>query len=200
MVPEKVIDNIKEHNINGDVFLKLNETDLREVASPLCDRVLLRSLQNCLGGRKEFIGTSQTPVYVFCSYSIILQVFFHEQDMNISTSFSSPPSSSKTSSNGLPITPKRNIMYKSPDKDDSWVDSFEIPKLFSARTQDCISTGILTQSCRTEIVQTIVAHMWVHGKYPSQYAYNTVCSKLVKAHPSLEDDAGDDEVAHVSGI
>lgn len=40
-------------------------------------------------------------------------------------------------------------MYQSPD-DDSWVDEFEIPKLFSARTDDCISTGILTQSSRTD--------------------------------------------------
>lgn len=54
------------------------------------------------------------------------------------------------------------------------------------------STGII---CRTEIVQTLAAHMWV---YTSKYAYNTICSKLVKVHPTLSDDACDDQVPHVS--
>lgn len=81
--------------------------------------------------------------------------------------------------------------------DDSWVQEFEIPKTFSTRTMDCISTGILSQSCRTEIVQTLAAHIWVHTHYPSKFAYNTICFKLVKVHPTLADDAGD-EIAHVS--
>lgn len=108
---------------------------------------------------------------------------------------SSQACSSKALSGSLQTTPKRKLKC---EEDDHWLEGFEIPKAFSTRTQECISTGILSQSCRTEIVQTLVAHMWVHTQYPSSYAYNTICSKLITIHPSLADDAGDNEVAYVS--
>ena len=82
-------------------------------------------------------------------------------------------------------------------EDDSWVENFEIPSSFSDRSMDCLCTGILTQSCRIEKVQTVAAHMWVHTHHPSRFAYNTICSKLIKVHPKLADDAGD-QVAYVS--
>ena len=63
---------------------------------------------------------------------------------------------------------------------------------------ECISTGILTQSCRTEIIQTLAALMWVHTHYPSKEAYNTVCAKLVMTNPTLADDADDDQATYVS--
>lgn len=44
MVSEKVIDNIREHSINGISFLKSNENDLREVASSLSDRVKIHQI------------------------------------------------------------------------------------------------------------------------------------------------------------
>ena len=96
-----------------------------------------------------------------------------------------------------PVSLSETRPHKSED-DDKWVEEFEIPKMFSARSMDCLSTGILTQSCRTEVVQTLATNMWVHTHYPSKYAYNTICSRLVKVHPTLADDAGDDQVAHVS--
>lgn len=119
--------------------------------------------------------------------------------MNISASpILLPASQSSSSSAPLKLT-KRKVQFISPaEEDNSWVNGFEIPKTFSTRTQECISTGILSQSCRTEITQTLVALMWVHTQRPSKYAYNAICSKLVKVHPTLADDAGDDAVAHVS--
>lgn len=41
---ERVIDNIEENNINGQLFFQLSENDLKEVASLLCDRIALRNL------------------------------------------------------------------------------------------------------------------------------------------------------------
>ena len=82
-------------------------------------------------------------------------------------------------------------------EDDSWVKHFKIPTSFSTRTIDCLSTGILTHSCRTEIIQTLAAQVWVHTHYPSRFAYNAICSKLIKVHPKLADDAVGGEVTHV---
>ena len=65
-------------------------------------------------------------------------------------------------------------------------------------TMECISSGILTQSSRTEIIQTLATLMWVHTHYPSKEAYNTLCAKLVKTHPNLADDAGDGQATYVS--
>ena len=79
----------------------------------------------------------------------------------------------------------QNLKTKSYDDCESWLQGFKIPDSFSSRTMECISTSILTQSCRTEIIQTLAALMWVHTHYPSKEAYNTVCAKLSK-YPALK--------------
>lgn len=81
--------------------------------------------------------------------------------------------------------------------DDSWLQDFKIPKQFSPKTMECVSTGILTQSSRTEIVQTLATLMWLQTHYPSREAYTTVCARLVKVHPTLADDAGDGQATYV---
>ena len=63
---------------------------------------------------------------------------------------------------------------------------------------DCVSSGILTRTSRTEIIQTLSALMWVHTHHPSKLAYNTICRKLVEVYPSLADDAGDGQVGYVN--
>ena len=59
---------------------------------------------------------------------------------------------------------------------------------------DCIRTGILTQACRNEIIQTLIALIWTQTHRPTSVAYNTVCRRLIEVHPSLADD---DEPKHV---
>ena len=92
----------------------------------------------------------------------------------------------------------QNLKTKLYDDCESWLQGFKLPDSFSSRTMECISTGILTQSCRTEIIQTLAALMWVHTHYPSKEAYNTVCAKLVMTNPTLADDADDDQATYVS--
>ena len=78
---------------------------------------------------------------------------------------------------------------------DNWLRDFRIPSTFSAKTMECISSGILTQRCRTEIVQTLGTLMWTHTQYPSPNAYNIICGNLVQTYPTLADD---DEPGYVS--
>ena len=42
---ESVIENIRDNCVNGHLFLQMSESDLKEVASLLCDRIILRNLQ-----------------------------------------------------------------------------------------------------------------------------------------------------------
>lgn len=81
---------------------------------------------------------------------------------------------------------------------DAWLSSFTIPDTFSTRAMECIRSGIVSQSARTEIIQTLATLIWVHTHYPSKEAYNTICSRLVTKYPTLGDDADDDLVPYVS--
>ena len=74
-------------------------------------------------------------------------------------------------------TPKRGVS-------DDWLRSFCIPSNF----MDCISSGIVTQRCRTEVVQTLGTLMWTHTQYPSSNSYNVVRARLVQTYPTLADD------------
>ena len=74
---------------------------------------------------------------------------------------------------------------------DDWLRSFCIPSNF----MDCISSGIVTQRCRTEVVQTLGTLMWTHTQYPSSNSYNVVRARLVQTYPTLADD---DEPGYVS--
>ena len=76
--------------------------------------------------------------------------------------------------------------------DDQWHISFKIPSLnaFSEWSIDSIHTGIITKAVQTEVVQ--IAN---HTKCPSPDQYTYICSKLVKAYPTLKDDAGNGYVS-----
>lgn len=81
--------------------------------------------------------------------------------------------------------------------DDQWHISFKIPSLnaFSERTIDGIRTGIITKALRTEVVQTLTTLIANHTKRPSSDQYGHICSELVKAYPTLKDDAGNGYVS-----
>lgn len=85
------------------------------------------------------------------------------------------------------------------DNSDDWLKSFTLPIQFSVRTMTAITSqkGIITQKCRTEIIQTLAGEIWRHTKYPSSNAYNVVCARLIKEFPYLADD---DEPGFVSMI
>lgn len=59
---------------------------------------------------------------------------------------------------------------------------------FSRRTEEAITSGKLTKSCRIEVVQALAASVMIHTLEPSSEQYNTVCKKLIDAHPNLKDD------------
>ena len=113
----------------------------------------------------------------------------------VPTSHSYPPLPAEPST---PLSRNRRGAGSQENDTDEWVGSFKIPTSFSKRTMDCLKTGILTQSSRTEIIQALANHMWIHTQHPSRYAYTHICSELVKVHPKLADDAGDDQVTYAS--
>ena len=57
-------------------------------------------------------------------------------------------------------------------------------------------TGVITKAVRTEVVQTITTLIANHTKLPSPDQYSHICSELVKAYPTLKDDAGNGYVKY----
>ena len=80
---------------------------------------------------------------------------------------------------------------------DDWLKSFRLLTQFSVRTMTAITchNGVVTQKCRTEIIQTLAGEIWRHTRYPSSNAYNTICANLIKEFPHLTDD---DDPGYVS--
>lgn len=88
----------------------------------------------------------------------------------------------------------------SSESSDDWLSQFQFPESFSSRTMDAIESGILSQSARTEIVQTLATLIWVHTQRPSKNAYQTICAGLIRKFSSLADEADDDTPPYVSII
>ena len=50
-----------------------------------------------------------------------------------------------------------------------------------------IKSGILNNEVRDEIVNSVSTLMMVHTLKPTSEEYNTVCSRLIMAYPTLKD-------------
>ena len=73
---------------------------------------------------------------------------------------------------------------------EQWHLHFQIPSHFSTRTEEAITTGLLTKGTRIEIIQSIAAAMKVHTKNPTSIQYNLVCQKLIEKYLTLKDTIG----------
>lgn len=49
----------------------------------------------------------------------------------------------------------------------AWLSAFEVPDTFSTRTMEAISSGIITNCNRIEIIQTLYTLILVHTQRPS---------------------------------
>ena len=94
-------------------------------------------------------------------------------------------------------SPGTTFKNREHEKDDRWVEKIEIPSTFSDRSMDFLCTEILTQNCKTEIVQTVAAHMWVTPIILPDLRTIPSVQNLLKYIRKLADDAGD-QVAFVS--
>ena len=61
-----------------------------------------------------------------------------------------------------------------------------------------IKSGVLSQSARTEIVQTLATLIWTNTHFPSPEAYKKICMDLITKYPNLADDADDNSAPYVS--
>ena len=80
-----------------------------------------------------------------------------------------------------------------------WEGTFVIPRQYSQRVMDELSTGQITCTTRRAIIQDVSAKCLNHCKYPTseQLALVVVASKIVAAFPVLADTIG---TGHVSSF
>lgn len=79
----------------------------------------------------------------------------------------------------------------------SWAEKLIIPRRFSVVTNEAMKSGVLTPRARDEIVNSMATLMMVHTIRPTPNDYNTVCLRLIKAHPILRDGADSGYVSSV---
>ena len=77
---------------------------------------------------------------------------------------------------------------KSPD----WHLTFSIPDMgtFSKSVRMAISTGVITDKARKQIVQVLRTYITKYTLYPSPEQYTAVCQQLITKFPKLKDQEG----------
>ena len=78
-----------------------------------------------------------------------------------------------------------------------WEGTFVIPRQYSQRVMDELSTGQITCTTRRAIIQDVSAKCLNHCKYPTSEQLVVVASKIVAAFPVLADTIG---TGHVSSF
>lgn len=77
----------------------------------------------------------------------------------------------------------------------SWLESFEIPTEFSHRTKESIRTGVVTKRARCEIIAALATRILQSTRYPTPNVYQTICTKLIRKFPTLQDPVGNGYVS-----
>ena len=75
-------------------------------------------------------------------------------------------------------------------KSKDWAHTFEVPKRFSFKTMEAITTGIITKNARIEIINAMHTRMLQYVDYPTPEQYKIVCWKLVQKYTTLQDKIG----------
>ena len=77
------------------------------------------------------------------------------------------------------LTSSASVQPQQTQNAEQWHFYFQIPSHFYTRTEEAITTGLLTKGVRIEIIQSIAAAMMVHTNNPISIQYNSVCQKLI---------------------
>lgn len=88
-----------------------------------------------------------------------------------------------------------SIFLKVSYSTENWLDSFEIPLQFSFKTKQAIETGVLTKVARVEVINAVATHLVQYTRTPTPHEYQTVCKKLIRRYPTLEDPIGNGYVS-----
>ena len=93
---------------------------------------------------------------------------------------------SSSSSTGSPANQPQ------PTTSTDWHLSFSIPDMesFSKSVRVAVTTGVITDRARKEIIQVLRTYITKHTVYPSPAQYSSVCQLLVTKFPKLRDQEG----------
>ena len=186
---EDVVSAVLGNRINGELFLSLSESDLKELAPAIGDRVCLRKI----------LEEARKVTALTCLIDNFILTSLH-QGQAVEGVCEEPHGSSITESNHS-VTPAaapshahtRHIEPSNTEICSSeWHINFLIPELrtFSQHVKDAVATGIIPGRVRRVMVQVLCTYMTAHTIRPNSEQYNTVCKKLILKYPKLSDKEG----------
>ncbi|CAI8031484.1 hypothetical protein GBAR_LOCUS17865 [Geodia barretti] len=177
---ESILDNIFEHKIDGEVFLSLNDENLREIAPLLGDRLKIKrlisetlvKLDTCL----QPVRSALSALPSASALGFVGSAFSQEDDDSLPERCNKDVCEINHGEPSSPGLPKLD-----------WAEGLALPTRFSTPTTKAIETGVLTKSARVEIVHSVATLMLMHTSRPTPHDLDTVSRRLIVKHPKLRD-------------
>ena len=189
---EDVVANIISNRITSGLFLDLEESDLKELAPAIGDRVTLRKILD-----EERKVSNNFIIPCNCkNFSQGREQPSPQGDNQCSQRGGTSRPSKRNSNTSVTdsVIPSNSDGCPGPSNDNSsdWHILFSIPELrnFSQHVKDTVNTGVVTARARREINQVLRTYMTAHTIYPTSEQYTTICKKLIAKYPNLKDTQG----------
>ncbi|XP_065887420.1 uncharacterized protein [Dysidea avara] len=190
-VRSSVVTAVVDNRINSELFVGLEEEDLKEVAPAVGDRIKLRKIlnearKNSAQALSSTLDASSSSADVTTNLTIQTAAQILSNTLDESTSSSTAGVSTESS----PIPTASPSPYSAvPVSTSNWHLNFTIPELgtFSDAVKDAVRTGVTTFKARKEIIQVLWTYITAYTFYPKPEQYTTVCTKLLQKYPKLCD-------------
>ncbi|XP_065893226.1 uncharacterized protein [Dysidea avara] len=188
-VRSSVVTAVVDNRINSELFVGLEEEDLKEVAPAVGDRIKLRKIlnearKNSAQALSSTLDASSSSADVTTNLTIQTEAQILSNTLDESTSSSCAGVSTESS----PIPIASPSPYSAvPVSTSNWHLNFTIPQLrtFSDAVKDAVRTGVTTFKARKEIIQVLRMYITAYTFYPKPEQYTTVYEAVTKVSGAL---------------